>query len=217
MHDPLTSPATALLRRGQDPTRRPCNIVSYAASAFSSHSPLACPEPLRGVTRHFDRYTCRTKNAVSPAPSTKVPNLIDTDFGPRPVRCNIVLRADPTRIGILLALTKEGSGASRSEGSLRTFSHPLRIRIVPALRAVAGRANIMSQRISPAVSRCNIRYMAQRLRLATVQISRHPCREISRVTPIPSTKPPKYLGTLLCASRKGNPIGQHNHNSEAWR
>ena len=27
---------------------------------------------------HFDRYTCRTKSAVSPCPSTKRPKLIDT-------------------------------------------------------------------------------------------------------------------------------------------
>ena len=118
-----------------------CNTSLHAAFGYSSHSPL--------VTRHcsFDRYTCRTKNAVSPAPSTKLPNLIDTDFGPRPVRCNIVLRAT---------------------------SDPIFNRVLS----------------------CNIRYMAQRLRPAPAQISRHPCQEIFRVTPIPSTKLPKYLGTL---------------------
>ena len=77
----------------------PCNIVLHAALAFSGHSParggcrgaivslhpclFACPP--RRASLHpasFDRYTCRTKIAVSSSTSSKLPNLIDTEFAP---------------------------------------------------------------------------------------------------------------------------------------
>ena len=126
--------------------RSEASRLPASAPAFSSHSPLA--------TGHcaFDRYTCRTKNAASPSASSKLPNLIDTKSTPAasdrlhlgsscptaqvetlpisnlqlpPFRaCYIALHADPTRIGILPALTQEGSGASRSEGSLPSPSEP---------------------------------------------------------------------------------------------
>ena len=87
---------------------QPCNCRSDAPSASRMVWRDQDRHPERSIakrrnswlaTRHciFDRYTCRTKNAVRPAASSKLPNLIDT-------------LADPMRIGIL-------SGASRSEGS----------------------------------------------------------------------------------------------------
>ena len=152
-------------------TLRPCYVVLHAPSFLSRHSlalssqqasdgPLTCPEPPRGATRHciFDRYTCRTKIAASPAASTKVPNLIDT------------------------------------------LSHPTRMRIL--------RANIVSRRISASVSPCNVRNIVRRSPKSpdtpapqALQISRHTCREIFTVSLIPSTKLPKYLGTLSRGSR----------------
>ena len=159
-----------------------CNVLLHAIPSFPSHSPLACPEPTRGGTRHcrFDRYTCRTKNAVSSSTSSKLPNLIDT------------------------------------------LSHPTRMRILPALSEVEGRANIASRRLSPSALPCNCRSDEDRhpersiakrrnssliahrppksldtLAPQPLQISRHLCRDIFRVNPIPSTKLPKYRGTFL--------------------
>ena len=92
---------------GAAPARRggrsEASRVPASALAFPSHWSL--------TTRHctFDRYTCRTKNAVSSSTSSKLPNLIDTVSHPCGMRispparpCNTVLRA--------------GSGAPRGEG-----------------------------------------------------------------------------------------------------
>ena len=209
LHIPLTSftlsesKATEgpALHGGHSHTSRPCYVVLHddrtrigmltgaprseasrvpaSAPAFPNHSlaPSRREGPL--VTRHctLDRYTCRTKKAVSPFASSKLPNLIDT------------------------------------------LSHPFRMR--------EGRANIVSRRISPGTRPCNIvlhagsgaslsAHLVPSLLLRHVtccyvpapasRISRHVCREIFRVTPIPSTKPPKSLGTFSnfrsgCSSR----------------
>ena len=81
MRDSLTNPPTTLPHRGQNQTPHPCNVVSRAAPAVTSHSLAPSKRDGLLITCHctFDRYTCRTKIAVSPSPSSKLPNLIDTE------------------------------------------------------------------------------------------------------------------------------------------
>ena len=109
MRDSLTNPPTTLftlrepnategpaLHQRQNQTPRPCNVMLHAAPAFPSHSPLPSRLSILGSvptsnlqpqTSRIDRYTCRTKNAVSSSPSSKVPNLIDTEFAPAAKGC----------------------------------------------------------------------------------------------------------------------------------
>ena len=112
----------------------PCPIEWYSAQSRS----------------RIDRYTCRTKIAVSPSTSSKLPNLIDTLLDP----------AQPCRIVLHLAVAGENLG-----------SWPVR-----------------TSNFEPLTS----------------EISRHVCREIFRVSPIASTKPPKYLGTFFSAEKVNN-------------
>ena len=154
MRDSLHIPPTALLHRGQNQTPQLCNILLPTAPGFSSHSPLACPER-RGVARHCtkNRYTCRTKSAVSLSTSSKLPNLIDTEFDPAARR--------PLHVRSCCVRRAEHRGAK----DLAAFPLPSH------------------------VTWCYMPAPATR-------ISRHLCRDIFRVSPIPSTKPPKYLGTF---------------------
>ena len=97
---PSTSPELPKLMATEFNCDMPCNSALYAPPVFLSHAPL--------ITRHcsFDRYTCRTKNAVTPFPSSKLPNLTDTLFMPfrwsfqRPVRQDrvVILRASLHRV-----------------------------------------------------------------------------------------------------------------------
>ena len=157
MRDPLPTPPTTLFtlkernategppahpctpHRRQNPPPRPCNIVlhpgrgasrseesrvSASGPAFPSHSQL--------VTRHciFDRYTCRTKNAVSPSPSSKLPNLIDTDSHPsrmRILRANIVSRrispsAPPCYVVLHTAARRQNISAPLPRDFSRNFN-----------------------------------------------------------------------------------------------
>ena len=113
----------------------------------------------------FDRYTCRTKNAVSSFSSPKLPNLIDTEFAPAARR--------PLHVTSRYVPRAEHRGAKDLAAS-------------PLLRHVTC---------------CYVPASASR-------ISRHLWREIFRVTPVPSTKLPKYRGTFLSAfiTRKGASI-----------
>ena len=135
-----------------------------------------------------------------------------------------------TRIGILPAL----SAASRSEGSRLLASPlaatPLIDTHVEQKTCLTPRESATSPKfdrytfapfcpafphstvmISFPAMPCNIRYIAHRPRKSldtlpaqTLPISRHPCRDIFRVNPIPSTKRPKSLGTFSCHPGPGN-------------
>ena len=135
--------------------RSEASLLPASTPAFSSRSPLACPER-RGVARHCTkyRYTCRTKNTASAAGSAKLPNLIDT----------------------LLAPVQDANSA----------------RCSAMLHRVTCREQSERSRRLPAPEPC---YVVLRAAPAT-RISRHLCRDIVRVSPIPSPKPPKYLGTF---------------------
>ena len=103
MRDSLTSPATApfTLREpnaaegpparpstpdsGQSQTSRPCNIMLHPPAGRGRSRPVFSLLPCLSASLHpapFDRYTCRTKNAVSSSTSSKLPNLIDTKCNP---------------------------------------------------------------------------------------------------------------------------------------
>ena len=84
------------LHRGQNPAPQRCYLLLHAAPAFPSRLPLLSRSPLFGsaptsnlqpLTSRIDRYTYRSKIAVSPSPSSKVPNLIDTLFDSAASRC----------------------------------------------------------------------------------------------------------------------------------
>ena len=75
--------------------RNSCNLLKIKINSISTRNTfplfgfrpsITAPErPSSGLdvpARSFDRYTCRTKNAASPFPSTKRRNLIDTEFAP---------------------------------------------------------------------------------------------------------------------------------------
>jgi hypothetical protein len=82
--------------------------------AFTSHSPLAAGH-FAGMPSHlgpeasFSRHACREKPPATPAESTKPPKLLDTLSDPTS------LPAGQAGIGILPALTQEGSGATRAK------------------------------------------------------------------------------------------------------
>ena len=98
---------------------------------------------------------------------------------------------------------------SHTEGSLVTLADG---HACPSKNAVSPLTSTKRPKLigteSVSVRRCNIVLHANLLRLCHVtsccyvpacvaQITQHPCREIFRVTPVPSTKLPKSLGTFL--------------------
>ena len=127
---------------GHMPLRQPCNML-HGRTCRSSRAPCC-----------FDRYTCRTKNAVTPFPSMKVRNLIDTLSRPTKIRIG---SANTVNRGLPLGSTAPCYIRNISHQSPKSLDTPA---------------------------------------LQTLHISRHPCRDIFCVTPTPSTKLPKYLGTF---------------------
>ena len=94
---PLRTHPTRLLRPGWScgtrigilPVHTERSECALSAVEGNEASPSLLAWPLAARHFLFDRYTCRAKNAASPLPSSKLPNLIVTEFSaaaPRNVR-----------------------------------------------------------------------------------------------------------------------------------
>ena len=139
-----------------------------------NHNATATPNDTRGdlstrdlrgpiAAAGFSRHACREKSPANPTASTKPPKHLGT-------------LSDPIRIGILLALTKEGSAATpaRRGGRAKDLSAP---------------ANVTSQR--------NVLLRTGGSPSKVTLVDGHTRPSIFDVSPSSSTKLEKLMGTLF--------------------